>query len=99
MVIVKNLGFLLRNSQEMRISGFAILERRAPNWTHKVRLSTDNLRIVLSEPKVSSKIESGFQADAIANVKAAATFEIDKRAGICREWMLLRPIGTSGASC
>ncbi|CCV05416.1 hypothetical protein MESS2_1570021 [Mesorhizobium metallidurans STM 2683] len=45
------------------------------------------------------KIESDFRADAIANVKAAATFEIDKRAGICREWMPFRPIGTGGASC
>ncbi|AZN96248.1 hypothetical protein EJ066_02465 [Mesorhizobium sp. M9A.F.Ca.ET.002.03.1.2] len=65
-----------------------------------MRSNTDNLRIALSEPKVgAAKIESDFQADAIANVKAAATFEIDKRAGICREWMLLWTIGTSGASC
>ncbi|CCV11009.1 hypothetical protein MESS4_270016 [Mesorhizobium sp. STM 4661] len=37
-----------------------MLERRASNWTHKVRSNTLNLRVVLP------KIDTDFRADAVA---------------------------------
>ena len=50
-----------------------------------------------SKPRYVARLPG--RVSILANVKVPGTFEIDKRAGICREWTALRPIGTGGVSC